>query len=63
MTEEPRGVEHEPQVLQGDDDVLRQPASPIALYARDPCPPRDRRAWKTMRLAWIPILIVIGLII
>jgi hypothetical protein len=60
----PREVEHEPQVLEGEDDVLRQPASPIDPYTPEPhARPGERRAWATMRLAWIPILIVIALVI
>jgi hypothetical protein len=61
---EPREVEHEPQVLEGDDSMLRQPASPIDPYTPETHPrPGEGRAWKTMRLAWIPILIVIALVI
>ena len=61
---EPREVEHEPQVLEGDDNLLRQPASPIDPYTPEMrARPGEGRAWKTMRLAWIPILIVIGLVI
>jgi hypothetical protein len=61
---EPREVEHEPQVLEGDDQRLRQPASPIDPYTPETHPrPGERRAWATTRFALIPILVVIGLII
>jgi hypothetical protein len=61
---EPREVEHEPQVLEGDDEVLRQPASPIDPYTPEThARPGERRAWLVMRLAWIPILVVVALII
>jgi hypothetical protein len=61
---EPREVEHEPQVLEGDDKVLRQPASPIDPYTPETHPrPGERRAFAVMRFAWIPILIVVALVI
>ena len=61
---EPREVEHEPQVLEGDDEFLRQPASPIDPYTPEThARPGERRAWKIMRLAWIPILILVALVI
>jgi hypothetical protein len=64
MSDEPREVEHEPQVLEGDDQILRQPASPIDPYTPEPhARPGERRAWATMRLAWIPILVVVALIV
>lgn len=64
MDDEPREVQHEPQVLEGDDSIPRQPASPV-----DPYTPEtharlgEQKAWNVMRLAWIPILIVIALVI
>jgi hypothetical protein len=44
--------------------VLRQPASPIDPYTPEThARPGEGRAWATMRFAWIPILVAIGLII
>jgi hypothetical protein len=64
MSDEPREVEHEPQVLEGDDEFLRQPASPVDPYTPEPhARPGERRAWATMRLAWIPVLIVVAIVI
>jgi hypothetical protein len=64
MTEEPREVQHEPQVLEGADQVPRQPASPIDPYTPEThARPGERRAWATMRFAWIPLLIGIALIV
>jgi hypothetical protein len=64
MTEEPREVQSDPEVIEGDDSMLRQPASPLDPYTPETHPrPGEGRAWKTMRLAWIPIAIVVGLII
>ena len=64
MNEEPREVQHEPQVLEGEDDVPRQPASPVDPYTPEThARPGEQRAWATMRLAWIPILIAVGIIV
>ena len=63
MTEE-REVQHEPQVLEGDDEVPRQPAPPLDPYTPEPGPgPGERRAFRVLRLAWIPILVVIAIVV
>jgi hypothetical protein len=55
MTE--REVQHDPQVLEGDDESPHQPASPLDPYTPEPGPGRgERRAFNVMRLAWIPVL-------
>jgi hypothetical protein len=64
MSDEPREVQSNPEVLEGDDEFLTQPASPTDPYTPETHPrPGERRAWATMRLALIPIAIVIALII
>lgn len=64
MEEEPREVQQEPEVLEGDDDFLRQPALPVDEYTPEPGPrPGEGRAFEVMRLAWIPILIVVGIVV
>ena len=63
MTEE-REVQHEPQVLEGDDESPRQPAPPLDPYTPEPGPgPGERRAFSVLRLAWIPILVVIAIVV
>ena len=63
MTEE-REVQHEPQVLEGDDDVPRQPAPPLDPYTPEPGPRAgEERAFRVMRLAWIPVLIAIAIVV
>jgi hypothetical protein len=53
-----------PARAEPEDDVPRMPASPI-----DPFTPElharagEGRAWNVMRLAWIPILIVVAAIV
>ena len=63
MTDE-REVQHEPQVLEGDDDVPRQPAPPLDPYTPEPGPRAgEERAFSVMRLAWIPVLIAIAIVV
>jgi len=62
MTE--KEVQHDPQVLEGDDDSPRQPASPLDPYTPEPGPgPGERRAFSVMRLAWIPIAITVAIVV
>lgn len=62
MTE--REVQHDPQVLEGEDESPHQPASPLDPYTPEPGPgPGERRAFKVMRLAWIPIAIAVAIVI
>jgi hypothetical protein len=64
VTDDYREVQHEPKVLEGEDDVPRQPAPPIDPYTPEThVAPSDRRAWNVMRLAWIPILIGIAIVV
>ena len=62
MTE--REVQHEPQVLEGDDELPRQPAPPLDPYTPEPSPrPGERRAWNVMRLAWIAVAIAVAIVL
>lgn len=59
-----REVQHEPQVLEGDDDVLRQPAPPIDAYTPEPGPTAgDRRAFRVMRLGVVVVVIVVVIVL
>jgi len=61
---EEREVQHEPQVLEGEDEVPRQPSLPHDPYIPEPGPrPGERRAFRVLALAFIPILIVIGVVL
>jgi hypothetical protein len=63
LTDE-REVQHDPQVLEGDDEVPRQPAPPLDPYTPEPGPRAgEERAFNVMRLAWIPVLIVIAIVV
>jgi hypothetical protein len=62
MTE--REVQHDPQVLEGEDELPRQPSMPRDPYTPEPGPgPGELRAFRVMRLALIPIAIVVAIVI
>lgn len=61
---EEREVQHEPQVLAGEDDLPRQPSPPLDPYTPEPGPrPGERRAFRVLTLAFIPIAIAAGVLI
>ena len=62
MTE--REVQHDPQVLEGEDELPRQPAPPLDPYTPEPGPRLGEwRAWRVMRLSWIVVAIVVAIVI
>jgi len=62
MTE--REVQHDPVVLEGEDELPRQPAPPLDPYTPEPGPRAgDRRAFKVMRLSWIVVAILVAIVI
>jgi hypothetical protein len=64
MSEREREVQHEPQVLQGDDELPRQPAPPLDPFTPEPGPgPGERRAFHVMRYAWIAVGIVVAIVL
>jgi hypothetical protein len=58
-------VQPEPgEVLQGEDDIPRQPAPPLDPYTPEPSRrPGERRAWGVMRLAWLPVLVGLAIVL
>ena len=57
-------MQHNPQVLEGEDELPRQPSPPLDPYTPEPGPtPGDRRAFRVIRLAFIPILILVAIVI
>jgi hypothetical protein len=65
MTEHERErlVQPDPEVLEGDDELPRQPVSDRDPFVPEPyARPGERRAWRLMRLAAI-VLVVLALVI
>ena len=59
-----REVQHDPQVLEGDDELPRQPAPERDPYVPEPGPARgEARAFRVLAWAWIPVAIVIALVV
>jgi hypothetical protein len=59
-----REIQHEPQVLEGEDELPRQPAPPTDPFTPEPGPrPGDRRAFRVMRLAWIVVAIAVAIVL
>jgi hypothetical protein len=59
-----REVQHEPQVLEGEDELPRQPTAQRDPFVPEPGPrPGEGRAFRVMRLAWIPLLIAVAIVI
>jgi hypothetical protein len=59
-----RQVQDDPQVLEGDDDVPRQPSPRLAPYTPEPGPgPGERRAFKLLPLVWVVVFILAGIIL
>jgi hypothetical protein len=57
-------AEDRPSIVQGEDDVPRQPAPPLDPYTPEPGPrPGERRAFRVLPLAFIVIAIVVGIVI
>jgi hypothetical protein len=59
-----RLVQPEPEVLEGEDDLPRQPAPPVDPYTPEPGPgPGERRAFGVMRWAWLAVLVLAAIIL
>lgn len=59
-----REVQHTPQVLQGEDELPRQPTSQRDPFVPEPHPRHgEHRAWRAMRLALIPLFVVIAVVV
>lgn len=59
-----RLVQPEPEVLEGEDDLPRQPAPPLDPYTPEPGPgPGEGRAFGVMRWAWLAVLVLVAIIV
>jgi hypothetical protein len=64
MTDEPREVQDDPVVIEGDDRDHVEPAPPHDPYTPEPgARPGERRAFRVLALAFIAIAIVVALLI
>ncbi len=64
MSEREREVQHEPQVLEGEDELPRQPSPPLDPFTPEPGPRSgERRAFRVMWLAILIVLIVVAIVI
>ena len=62
--ERERFVDKDPEVLEGEDEIPRQPAPPIDPYTPEPGPgPGEQREFNLMRWAWVPVVIAAFLIL
>ncbi len=62
--DEERTVQPEPQVLEGEDELPRQPTSTRDPFVPEPrARPGERREWRAMRLALIPLLVVVVIVL
>lgn len=52
------------EVIEGEDEIPREPAPPLDPYTPEPGPrPGEQRAFGVMRLAWVVIAVAIALLI
>ena len=59
-----REVQHDPQVLEGDDELPRQPTAQRDPFVPEPGPgPGERRAFRVLRLSWIVVAIVVLIVL
>ena len=67
VTEKEHGeelVQADPEVLQGEDELPRQPAPPLDPYTPEPGPRAgERRAFRTMRIALIAVAVVVAVVV
>jgi hypothetical protein len=57
-------VDPEAGVIEGKDEVPRQPAPPLDPYTPEPGPgPGEQRAFNVLRWAWVPLAIAALLIL
>lgn len=64
MTMSEREVEHEPQVIEGEDELPRQPSLERDPFVPEPGPRLgERRAFLVLRWAWLPLVVAIGVVV
>jgi hypothetical protein len=62
--EHERIVDTDPEILEGEDEIPREPPPPLDPYTPEPGPrPGEQRAFNVLRWAWVPILVAVLLIL
>ena len=62
--ERERLVDVQPEVLEGEDEIPREPPPPLDPFTPEPGPrPGEDRAFRILRLAWIPVLVIAAIIV
>jgi hypothetical protein len=62
--ERERPVDVNPEVLEGDDEIPREPAPPLDPYTPEPAPRRAApREFRVMWLAWLVLIAVIAIVV
>lgn len=52
------------EVIEGDDEIPRQPAPPLDPYTPEPGPrPGEQRAFAWMRWAWLVLLVGVAIVL
>jgi hypothetical protein len=61
---EPEIVTPQPPVVAGEDEIPHQPSPPLDPFTPEPGPrPGERRAFRVMWLAFIPIAVAVAIVI
>lgn len=64
MTDEPREIQSDPVVVEGDDRDHVEPAPPLDPFTPEPGPrPGEQRAFRVLALAFVAIAIVVVIIV
>ena len=64
MTDEPREVQTDPVVIEGEDESHVEPAPPLDPYTPEPgARPGERRAFRVLALAFVALAVVAAIII
>jgi hypothetical protein len=62
--ERERLVQDRPEVLEGEDEVPREPAPPLDPFTPEPGPtPGERRAFRLLPWVWLVVLVLAGIIL